>query len=86
MTGVHPLPTHGGVFLDDRGEERSLRASWHPEAGVDGVVVLSLWRAGACVATFRLRAEDVEDLVTALRASGGGTGVPEDAARHDRAC
>ena len=69
MAGVLPLPTHGGVFLDDRGEDRSLRVSWHPDAGDDGIVVLSLWRSGACVATFRLAHDEVEDLVAVLRSA-----------------
>ena len=84
MTGVIPLPTHGGVFLDDRGEERSLRVSWHPEVGVEGLVVLSIWRSGECVATFRLDAHEVEGLITTLRA--GLEGSPDPGVRHDRAC
>ncbi len=91
MAGVLPLPTHGGVFLDDRGEERSLRVSWHPEAGDEGLVVLSLWRVGACVATFRLAPEEVEGLISALRASlvdpSTSSGQAARAgSRHDRAC
>ena len=83
MAGVHPLPTHGGVFLDDRGEERSLRVTWHHDHGFDGIVVLSLWRGGECVGTFRLEADEVEGLVAALRS--GQVNDP-GAARHDRAC
>jgi hypothetical protein len=89
MAGVHPLPTHGGVFLDDRGEERSLRVTWHhPSTGSgratpDGIVVLSLWRGGECVGTFRLEADEVEGLVAALRS---GQVHDPGAARHDRAC
>jgi hypothetical protein len=84
MAGVHPLPTHGGVFLDDRGEERSLRVTWHHDHGFDGIVVLSLWRGGECVGTFRLEADEVEGLIEALRS--GLTRVPGSGARHDRAC
>jgi hypothetical protein len=40
-------------FADARG--RSLRATWHPEAGM---VVFSLWQADRCVGTFRLSATD----------------------------
>jgi hypothetical protein len=83
MAGVHPLPTHGGVFLDDRGEERSLRVTWHHDHGFDGIVVLSLWRGGECVGTFRLEADEVEGLVAALRS---GQVHDPGAARHDRAC
>jgi len=66
---VHPvstLPVTGEVFLDARGSERALRVSWHAEADV---VVLSLWRQGTCTGTFRLPAEDVPDLIEALRDS-----------------
>jgi hypothetical protein len=83
MAGVHPLPTHGGVFLDDRGEERSLRVTWHHDHGFDGIVVLSLWRGGECVGTFRLEADEVEGLIAALRS---GQVHDPGAARHDRAC
>ena len=99
MAGVHPLPTHGGVFLDDRGEERSLRVSWHPEVGFEGLVVLSIWRADACVATFRLGADEVEGLITTLRealgpstlrqaqdGAGSGQARTDPGVRHDRAC
>ena len=84
MAGVLPLPTHGGVFLDDRGDERSLRVSWHPEEGPDGMVVLSLWRADVCVATFRLESTEVPSLIRALQA-GVDAGTDPDL-RHDRAC
>ena len=83
MPGVLPLPTHGGVFLDDRGEERSLRVTWHHDHGFDGIVVLSLWRGGECVGTFRLEADEVEGLIAALRS---GQVHDPGAARHDRAC
>ena len=54
MLTPSPLPAHGQVFLDGRGDERSLRVSWHREVGVEGVVVLSLWRDGVCVGSFRI--------------------------------
>ena len=59
------LPASGSVFLDERSPHRSLRVSWHPEAGL---VVLSLWRGGVCTGTFRLPVEEVPDLVDVLRA------------------
>jgi hypothetical protein len=59
-----PLPSTGEVFLDDRGDDRSLRVSWHPEADL---VVLSLWHVGTCVGTFRLPMSDVPDLIDVLR-------------------
>jgi hypothetical protein len=64
MNPVAPLPTAGEVFLDARGSGRALRVSWHPEADL---VVLSLWTGGTCTGSFRLPAEDVPDLVDALR-------------------
>jgi hypothetical protein len=50
-------------FADERG--RSLRATWHPEAGL---VVLSLWQADRCVGTFRVSGADAAEL-SALLAS-----------------
>ncbi|MGH3444552.1 MAG: hypothetical protein ACRDPB_04180 [Nocardioidaceae bacterium] len=75
-----PLPATGEVFLDARGGARSLRVSWHPDddddAGITGIVVLSLWRHGVCSGTFRLDVEDVPDLIDVLR-----TGLREAYAR-----
>jgi hypothetical protein len=65
MTRARPLPRTGGVLLDPRGEDRSLRVSWHPEADV---VVLSLWRDNLCAGTFRLPIDDVPALIDLLRA------------------
>lgn len=59
-----PLTATGEVFLDSRGDARSLRVSWHPDADL---VVLSLWHAGTCVGTFRLPIGDVPDLIEVLR-------------------
>jgi len=88
MARVLRLPTNGGVFLDDRGGERSLRVSWHTaegqddeDDGADALVVLSLWRGEVCAATFRLEASEVAGLIEALQAGLGGS-----APRHDRAC
>jgi hypothetical protein len=61
------------VFLDARGEDRSLRVTWHPDAGL---VVLSLWRGNVCAASFRLTAEEVPALIAALEGAS---------ATHDRA-
>lgn len=64
MLRPSPLPSTGEVFLDARGDARSLRVSWHPEADL---VVLSLWQTGTCVGTFRLLTADVPDLIDVLR-------------------
>ncbi len=58
-----PLPATGEVFVDQRGDGRSLRVAWH---GTDAVVVLSLWRDDACTATFRMPAADLPALLRAL--------------------
>jgi len=63
MATVVPLPRQGEVFLDVRGEGRTLRLSWHHERDV---VVLSLWRQSLCCGSFRLAAADVPQLITAL--------------------
>ena len=57
------VPDHGEVFADARGDGRTLRVTWHPE---DELVVLSLWKAGRCIGTFRLRTEDLPQMLTAL--------------------
>ena len=58
------IPRAGAVFLDPRGEDRSLRVTWHQESQL---VVLSLWRDNVCAGTFRLAADEVPDLIAMLR-------------------
>ena len=58
-------PRTGTVFLDPRGEDRSLRVSWHQESQL---VVLSLWRDNLCAGSFRLAIDEVPDLIEILRA------------------
>ncbi|GAA2757460.1 hypothetical protein [Actinopolymorpha rutila] len=69
MSDVTPLPVHGEVFLDVRGDDRTLRVNWHPQVGSDGLVVLSLWRDDTCVGSFRLRPRDAH-LLSDLLARG----------------
>jgi hypothetical protein len=57
-------PRTGSVFLDPRGEDRTLRVTWHQESQL---VVLSLWRDNVCAGTFRLAADEVPDLIALLR-------------------
>lgn len=64
MLASSPLPSQGEVFTDARGEDRTLRVSWHAEADT---VVLSMWRSDVCAGTFRLPLDDVPDLVEVLR-------------------
>ncbi|MFS3127561.1 hypothetical protein ACLM5J_04070 [Nocardioides sp. Bht2] len=59
------VAAEGSVFIDDRGNGRALRLTWHSEADV---VVLSLWRERLCTGSFRLRAEEVPALIAALQA------------------
>ncbi|CAM3747597.1 hypothetical protein NOZE110980_13480 [Nocardioides zeicaulis] len=69
-------PRTGAVFLDPRGEDRSLRVTWHQESQL---VVLSLWRDNVCAGTFRLAADEVPDLIALLRR---GLDEAYDAARE----
>ena len=64
------------VFQDPRGEDRSLRVTWHQESLL---VVLSLWRDNVCAGTFRLAADEVPDLIEMLRK---GLDESYDAARE----
>ena len=65
MPAARPLPRTGSIFVDSRGGGRALRLSWHHESGL---VVLSLWRDNICAGSFRLAAEDVPEMIEALRA------------------
>jgi hypothetical protein len=60
---VSPLPTHGGVHVDPRGDGRALRISAHPELGL---VTLSVWRDDRCVATHHVPTADVPGLMKLL--------------------
>jgi len=79
---VTTLPVHGEVFLDARGGDRSMRVSWHYdteyETNSNGVVVLSLWRSGLCVGSFRMRPAEVAMLIDTLQ-RGLGTAWPTPA-------
>jgi hypothetical protein len=61
-----PLPSHGDVVVGRDRAGRVLRVSGHPE---HDRVVLSIWQEGQCLATVRLTAGDVPDLVRALVAA-----------------
>jgi hypothetical protein len=63
MAEVIAFPARGDVFFDLRGDNRTLRVSWHPELKL---AVLSLWRDGHCTATFRMPVDDVPQLVSVL--------------------
>lgn len=76
MAQPRSLPRTGAVFIDPRGEDRSLRVTWHQESQL---VVLSLWRDNVCAGTFRLSADEVPDLIALLRK---GLDEAYDAARE----
>ncbi|MEP6814273.1 MAG: hypothetical protein ABI873_01840 [Marmoricola sp.] len=73
MSNVTPFsrripPETVGAFLDTRGGDRALRVTWHHEPAPHGaVVLLSMWRADVCVASFRLPIDEVPGLIAALR-------------------
>ena len=60
---VTPVPSRGDVVVGRDRAGRVLRVSGHPE---HDRVVLSIWQEGHCLATVRLAAADVPDLVRAL--------------------
>ncbi|MEU0155055.1 hypothetical protein [Micromonospora fulviviridis] len=70
------MPSFGNLFTDLRGEDRTLRVSYHPDRGA---VVLSLWNGTLCRGSFRMPADDMDRLLallTAVRiAAGGGDGA-----------
>lgn len=57
MTSTEIVAPPSMILADAR--DTCLRATWHR---ADHVVVMSHWRGGACVSTFRLAATDVERL------------------------
>jgi hypothetical protein len=63
---VAPVPANGDIVVGRDAVGRVLRISAHPELDR---VVLSIWQEGQCLATVRLAAEDVPDLVRTLTTS-----------------
>jgi hypothetical protein len=82
MATARPLPETGSVFLDARGGDRALRASWHTEAGL---VVLSLWHGNVCSGSFRLSVDEVPDLIDMLRDGLDQAYAASLTRRHDQA-
>ena len=58
-----PLTSPGRWIRDSRGEGRAVRVSAHAEAGF---LVLSTWKAGACVGTVHLLPDEAAELVAGL--------------------
>jgi hypothetical protein len=78
MGEVLPMPTVGDVFSDVRGDDRTMRVSYHQDRGV---VVLSLWAGTVCRGSFRLATDDMGRLVALLsgiESQAGATGTPDD--------
>ncbi|MGC5022006.1 hypothetical protein [Micromonospora sp. DT47] len=57
------MPSFGDLFTDTRGDDRTMRVSYHPERGA---VVLSLWNGTTCRGSFRMAVDDVPTLRTLL--------------------
>lgn len=57
------MPRAGDVFADARGDDRTMRVSWHAESGV---AVVSLWAGRMCRASFRLPVSEIPRLIAAL--------------------
>ena len=80
MAEVTPLPLSGSVFFDRRDPRRSLRVSWHPEAGA---FILSMWRDDACIASFPLATDEaarfVHTFVSALAGDDPAV-IPQESA------
>ena len=74
------MPTVGDIFHDVRGDDRTMRVSYHQDRGV---VVVSLWAGTVCRGSFRLATEDLGRLAALLSdiASPADTmGTPADTA------
>ena len=80
-----PLPRLGEVYLDVRGESRSMRLSWYADTGV---AVFSIWQGGTCTGTFRLPIADLPRMIQALQrgpdrdAGSAGEQPPAGQAQH----
>ncbi|MEU4679229.1 hypothetical protein [Micromonospora sp. NPDC023737] len=77
------MPSLGDLFADTRGEDRTMRVSYHPEREA---VVLSLWSGGLCRASFRMPRGDLPRLLSLLTgiASIDAADAPTDTGPADR--
>jgi len=78
MSTVRRLPARRDLFLDQRGADRGLRVTSHPD---EGVVVISLWHEDRCTASFRLPVSDCARMIGVL-AAGLGDQVPDQRAER----
>ncbi|MGI9064507.1 MAG: hypothetical protein ACR2FQ_11965 [Pseudonocardiaceae bacterium] len=81
MSTVRRLPARRDLFVDQRGADRGLRVTSHPD---EGVVVISLWHDNRCTATFRLPVAEAVRMIAVL-AAGLGDQLPEHQPRPARA-
>ncbi|MGS2616620.1 hypothetical protein ACVCAH_19140 [Micromonospora sp. LZ34] len=63
MGEVLPMPGFGDLFADTRGDDRTMRVSYHPDRGA---VVVSLWNGTVCRGSFRMAVGDVPKLLSLL--------------------
>ena len=69
------MPTVGDVFQDVRGDDRTMRVSYHQDRGV---MVVSLWAGPVCRGSFRLADEEIGRLAALLSDIVSQTGTPEE--------
>jgi hypothetical protein len=74
MGEVLPIPAVGDVFQDVRGDDRTMRVSYHQDRGV---IVVSLWAGPVCRGSFRLAADDAGRLAAFLADVVPPAGAPE---------
>jgi hypothetical protein len=77
MGEVYPMPTVGDLFTDVRGDDRTMRVSYHEHRGV---IVVSLWAGTVCRGSFQLAADDAPRLAAVLAQVKATPGTPADAA------
>jgi hypothetical protein len=73
MAELLPLPSPGDVFTDVRGEDRTMRVSYHQDSGI---VVVSMWAGRTCRASFRVAPADASRLAVLLTEIAGSTPEP----------
>lgn len=76
-----PVPRIGDLFIDARGDGRSMRVSLHPDRAI---AVVSLWSSSTCRASFQLPLEDAARLAELLRPTDAATDAA-DALEGDHA-
>jgi hypothetical protein len=73
MAVLRTAEPHRAVISDAGGSERSLRVTWHPEAGLFAV---TLWAGRRCIASISVSPDDAADLLVVL-AEGLSDALPE---------